>query len=338
MGDIVYSLIPKFKELNVAQDFVKIISWLSGQNLDLVQESENNYKITYKDRPHVAHIGLNLPSKTTNLDTGKITLSVVHGDVYSIRNIKQFAQTAGYKIYSLELNSFIPESPYIRDLTTLSLTPEMLRVFTIYEFDPIFVYESPGQDSIFYARKRGKNEIHIINPYLFDYYLNWGGVSVKSPEFSYEVAPDIERFTQYANRGLIPFSFYDNFGKDIKIFNSSGIDIENPGRKVFIKPIVMQIGNESFQFFTKQGERGAMIIMDKIMEGENLDQTLNRILKEWKLADGYLRAFVAKDIEFDKDKTGLLTPRIMVFVYVERLLKTPEGSQRDWDPIKGEKS
>lgn len=338
MDDVVYFLIPKFKEQTIQEDFKKLLSWLGGQNLELVQQDVSKYKITYKDRPHTAYVELNLPSKTTGSDTGKIMLSVAYGDAYSLRNIKEFTGTAGYKIYSMELNSFIPESPFIRDLTTVSISPELFKVFANYEFEPIFMEEIANQKSIFYARKKGKGAVHIINPYLLDYYMNWSGVTEKSLEFNYEVAPNIERFTQYANRGFIPFSFYDKFGKDIKIYNMSGIDIENPGRKVFVKPIVMQIDDESFQFFTKQGERGAMIIMDKIREGENLDRTLNRILKEWGLADGYLRAYVAKDAEFDKDKTGSLTPRIIVFVYVEKLLKTPAGSQRNWDSIKSEEN
>jgi len=333
MEDIVYFLIPKFKEQKVDIDFKKLTSWLSGQELELIMESEGRYKIAYKDRPHAARLELNLPTGT-GTDQGKIVLRVNHGDAYSLRNIKEFAQTSGYKIYSLELNSFIPEGVFFRDLTTISIDPGILEIFASYDFEPLFIEDLLKPNGIFFARKKGQNEIYIINPYLLEYYTNWGGVTAKSSEFSYEVAPNLEKFTQYANRGLLPISFYDKFKKDIKIFNLSGIDIENPGRKVFIKPIIMQIDNEKFQFFTKQDERGAMIIMDKIREGENLDKSINRVLKEWELADGYLRAVVAREVEFDKDKVGLLTPRIMVFVYVEKLLKMPEGNQRDWDPIR----
>ncbi len=334
MEDIVYFLIPKFKELNVKEDYKKLVSWLGGQDLELVQESEIRHKIIYKDRPHTAFLELNMPNESQDADTGKITLRISHGDAYSLRNIKEFTRTAGYKIYSLELNSFVPESSYIRDLKTLVILPELLKVFAAYEFEPLFIEEVPNQSNIFYARKKGGNQIHIINPYLLEYYMNWGGVTAKSSEFSYEVAEDINKFTLYANRGLLPFSFYNKFGNDIKIYNDSGIDVNNPGRKVFIKPIVLQIDNENFQFYTKQGERGAMILMDKIREGETLDESLNRILKEWGLSEGYLRAFVARNVEFDKDKADLLIPRIMVYVYVEKLLKMPEGSQRNWDPIK----
>ena len=334
MEDTVYFLIPKFKELNVKEDYKKLISWLGGQDLELLQESENKHKIVYKDNPHKANLELSIPTQPQVSDTGKIILRISHGDAYSLRNIKEFTRSAGYKIYSLELNSFVPESPYLRDLTTLAVMPELLKIFAAYEFEPLFIEEIPKQANLFYGRKIGQNQIHIINPYLLEYYMNWGGVTAKSPEFSYEVAEDINKFTLYANRGLLPFSFYSKFGNDIKIYNDSGIDIDNPGRKVFIKPIVLQIDNESFQFYTKQGERGAMILMDKIREGETLDISLNRILKEWGLSDGYLRAFVARNVEFDKDRNDLLTPRIMVYVYVEKLLKTPEGGQRDWDPIK----
>ncbi len=333
MEEVAYFLIPKFKELDLKEDFKKLMSWLSSQEVSLVQESEYRYKITYKDKPHIAYLELNLTTHDQDLDVGKIILRVNHGDIYSLRNIKEFTRTAGYKIYNLEINSFVPESPYIHDVTTIAISPELHRILIGYGFEPIFIEETYDQKNIIYARKKGGKEIYIINPYLIEYYVNWGGVTVKSPEFSYEVAEDIDRFVLYANRGLIPPSFYSKYGKDIKIYNESGIDTNNPGRKIFVKPIVMQLDNENFQFYTKQSERGATILMDKIREGESLDQTLNRILKEWKLSDGYLRAFVAKDIEFDKDKEGFLIPRIMVYVYVEKLLKTLEGSQRNWDPI-----
>jgi len=46
-----------------------------------------------------------------------------------------------------------------------------------------------------------------------------------------------------------------------------------------------------------------------------------------------LRAFVRKDLEFDKDREGYITPRLIVDVYVEKILKKPAGSERSWVPI-----
>jgi hypothetical protein len=96
----------------------------------------------------------------------------------------------------------------------------------------------------------------------------------------------------------------------------------------------MQIDDEEYNFFTKKGERGSQIMMDKIRNGETLDIMLNRVLKEWGLADGYLRALVRREIEFDKDRDGYVTPRITVNVYVEKLIKELQGSDRSWDSLK----
>lgn len=135
------------------------------------------------------------------------------------------------------------------------------------------------------------------------------------------------------DRNVIPTFFYQKYHKDLKILNFSGVDIENPGRKVFVKPFIAEVDDENFNIHTIQGEKGAMILMDKIREGETLDKMLNRILKEWGVADGYLRAFVRKDLEFDKDREGYITPRLIVDVYVEKYLKKPAGSERSWVSI-----
>lgn len=334
MENATYFLIPKFREQNLEEDYKKLLSWFEKQETKIVEERENGFRITYVNIPQNIYIELQHANQSQGLDIGKIMLQVSFGDSYSIRNIKEFANVVGYKIYSLQLKSFIPRSPYIQDLTNLPIKPELIKIFSDNEFEPLFVEEVPQQGTSFFARKKGKEEIHIINPGLLNYYLNWN-TNIKSGEFSYQVAENIQRFTLYADRGLIPFTFYNMYGKGMKIFNLSGIDLNNPQRKIFIKPIVRQIDSEENNFFnTKQDERGSMILMDKIREGENLDMTLNRILKEWKLADSYLRALVAGEVEFDKDKAGILIPRVIVFVYVEKILKTPEATQRGWDPIK----
>lgn len=332
MEAVTYFLLPRLKEQDISEDFKKLLSWLNEQGVEITKESEARFRINYQDRPHVAHLGLTGPTdQALQGDTGRITLEVSRADAYTIRNIKTFAQDVGYRIYNLELNTFLPEASNVRDLTTLTLSPEIQKVFVEYNFEPLFLAELFDDHHVFYARRKGQEEINIVNPYLVNYHITWNEFSAKSNEFSYVVAPNIERFVQYMDRGLIPYSFYENYGRDLKITNLSGIKIDNPGRKLFVKPLVMQIDDEDFRFFTKQGERGSMIIMDKIRKGETLDTMLNRILKEWGLADGYLRALVRREVEFDKDRDGFITPRIIVNVYVAKLLKKPAGSDRSWD-------
>lgn len=333
MENATYFLTPKFAEQNLEEDYKKLLSWLESQGTKLDQE-KNGFRITYKNYPGTAYIELQSANQSQVLGVGKIMLQISSGNSYSIDNLKEFAKMVGYKIYSLQLKSFIPQSPYMKDLMNLSIKPELIKIFSDNEFEPLFIKEAPQQGTSFFARKKGKEEIHIINPSLLNYYLNWNSTT-KSEEFSYQVAENIQRFTLYADRGLIPSTFYNMYGKSMKIFNLSGIDLNNPKRKIFIKPVVRQIDSEKNEFFNiKQDERGSMILMDKIREGESLDITLNRILKEWKIADSYLKALVIGKVEFDKDKAGLLIPRVIVFVYVEKILKTPKAAQRGWDPIK----
>lgn len=325
MEEILYFLIPEFDNAIVSQDFKKLISWLSGQqDIVLTKETENKYKIAYKNRPHVSSI---------EFANQKIDVRIHFGDSYTIYNLKSFVVEARYRIYNFTRNYFIPKAYYIRDLSTMSFPPDIMKVFSDYGFDPVFVAETENNKLIHFAVKRDTKEVHIINPYLIDYYMNWGGVSTKSDEFSYVVADDINKFSLYADRGLIPFNFYFQYGKDCKILNFSNINLDKPDRKIFVKPIVTELNDPNFQFFTKQDERGSMIIMDKILEGETLDNTINRIINEQKMADSYLRAIVSKDVEFDKDKAGILTPRVTVFVYVDKLLSKPPKIDQSWDSI-----
>lgn len=334
METVVYFLTPKQKEQNIKEDFKKLVSGLSERQVELTKLSETRYKISYSDRPHVSHIELSLPAKDVfQRDAGKITLETTRADSVSIYSLRAFARDIGYRVFSVELGSYLPEAPWIRDLLTLSLSPEIQKAFALYGLEPLFLAETNPKHT-FYARKKDGGQVHIVNPFLMEYHLAWGEFNSKSPEFNYEVAPNLERFVQYLDRNLVPIYFYEKYGKDLKIRNTSEINIDNPGRKLFVKPIVYQIDDENFRFFMKQGEKGSMIVMDKIREGETLDAMLNRVLKDWGLADGYLRAFVADLVEFDKDKEGIITPRIIVHVYVEKLLKKPAGSDRSWEPIK----
>lgn len=80
--------------------------------------------------------------------------------------------------------------------------------------------------------------------------------------------------------------------------------------------------------------------MDKIRQGETLDTTLKRILsEELKIAHDYLGAFVSDEVEFDRDRDGIITPRLVVWVYVDKIgkerPKVVQMSQTGWQSVGG---
>jgi len=327
-------LISKGIKQNITEEFGDLLTYFKRESYEIHEISKTKYSAIREELIR-AEIELVSDEKEQSLKVGKDNIIVrCFSDSVNVSLItRSFAANRNYKVYNSVLKSFLPSYIAFMDLTGTVTDPEKTKILDKYGLEPIFLFEN----DIYFARKKGKKPIYIVNPYLIDYYLMWKNYDkadfVQSPEFYYEVAPDIQRFVQYADRNVIPTFFYQKYQKDIKIFNFSGVDIENPGRKVFVKPFITEIDDDNFNIHTIQEEKGAMILMDKIREGETLDQMLNRVLKEWGVADGYLRALVRRDLEFDKDKEGYITPRLIVNVYVEKILKKPVGSERSWVSI-----
>jgi alpha-N-acetylglucosamine transferase len=87
-------------------------------------------------------------------------------------------------------------------------------------------------------------------------------------------------------------------------------------------------------FYKLSGEHSSLIYMDKIRKDETLEDTLERILQELGIAETFIRARVFGDIEFDRDKDGILTPRLLVQVFVDKIEKNEEiiaKSKRSWN-------
>lgn len=322
MEHVEYSFSPNLTGADVVGDFKKLVSWLAQQKeVELTKVADDLYKITYANRSHTSHLSLNRPKSIIELVESR-------SDSHSISVFKGFAIDFNYQIYNHELESIIPVNLNIRDLTTLTIKPEFKAVFDNYNFEPLFLADFEG--GTFFVRPKGKEEIHIVNPYLINYYLAWK-TNDKSQEFSYSVAPNIQQFSIFAERGLIPENFYRFYGKDLKVFNYSGIDINNPRRKIFVKPFIFEISDPQFRAYLRQSEKGALLAMDKIIEGETFDQTIIRILKDLGIAEDYIRARVRQELEFDKDRNGYITPRLIAEVFVEKIKKAPAGSDRSWE-------
>lgn len=177
----------------------------------------------------------------------------------------------------------------------------------------------------YYAISKEDNSVHFINDNLLYHLVVIENEDLKTNEFSYKVANDIEDFVRKYDFGLIPTNFYEYFNKPFKILNFSGFDIENPGRKVFVKPYILEFDSDKSEFFKIAWDESALLFMDKIRHGETLNETILRILREeLKVSENYVGATVSRIVEYDLDKRDILTPRLIVRIFVEKAQLTVE--------------
>ncbi|MFC1722385.1 hypothetical protein ACFL0C_01910 [Patescibacteria group bacterium] len=141
----------------------------------------------------------------------------------------------------------------------------------------------------------------------------------------------MEDFVRKFDFEIIPTNFYEFYRRSFKIINFSEFNIEDPGRKVFVKPYILEFDNDKNDFFKIAWDQSALLFMDKIRKDETLNDTILRILKEeLKIADDYVGATVARVIEYDLDRHNNLTPRIVVRVFIENAhLTNEQKAQKD---------
>lgn len=184
----------------------------------------------------------------------------------------------------------------------------------------------------YYAESKLDGSIHILNDKMLDYVSKKENQSL-SKEFSYKVADSMQDFARKYDLGLVPSSFYQNYGFPTKIINETYFDAFHISRKVFIDPYVWDFDDEHDYRYYKNIETG-MHLMDKVRSGENLNDAIKRTLREeLKVANDYVGARVW-GIDFDRDREGILTPRLRISVYVHGMAEKHRSAAHDWVSIK----
>lgn len=184
----------------------------------------------------------------------------------------------------------------------------------------------------YYAEHRRDGTMHIINIAMLQYVSRKDNQAI-SREFSYQVADSMHDFAKKYDVGLVPTSFYENYGIPTKIINHTYFDAFHIDRKVFIDPYVWDFGDEHDYRYYANTETGRHL-MDKVRSGENLDDAIRRTLREeLRVADDYIGARIW-GIDFDRDKEGILTPRLKLNVFVNGLTQTHRSDDHDWVSLK----
>lgn len=342
MDKVKYQLVKDSYE-NLNEDLNKLISFLNltpGIRADInlhnpyeIDVSYSYMKISFKAL--IEFSGSKVISGEIRAVQSIVMLSCEPIDNVIPNVVKVGANQLGFRLFSQALNSFIPRDPTLLDVTTEILLQKPSEILKAKNFKPIFMFRN---STAVYAENISDNSIHFINEYLLNYFIKFGSKEGEStPEFSYKVSPNLKLFVPLYDNGLIPLNFYEYYKKPLKIVNHSNFDIHKPNRKIFIQPLVFEL-NENKQSFESIAPRGsAALIADKIRPGEDLDIAIKRYLNEqYDITSDYIGAVVLRDIEFDRDREGLLTPRLIVRVFVEKIEnkeRFEEKAQRGWTSI-----
>jgi len=248
--------------------------------------------------------------------------------------VKICSSHLGFRLFSQSIGSFLPRDPNLLDITAEIVLPEASKVLRARNFRPVFVFRN---SAAIYAESLSDHSVHFINEYILNYYMKFGFKEDGTySEFSYKVAPNVKMFIPLYDSSLVPSNFYSYYKKPLKIINYSSFNIENPNRKIFIQPLLFELNEPKQQFIPIASRGSAALIADKIRTGENLDAALKRYLQEQVGIHDYIGAVAHRNIEFDRDKEGKLTPRLIVNVFVENIVnrdKFEEKAQRGWTSI-----
>ncbi len=320
-SDFVYQLRDSYAFVDVVQDSPDTIS-ISGQSI---------YKSELK------HLTFDKPESFSRFSFC-IKLTIGSEDYITFGKLRQFLsrQRDLFRVFSQQLNCYLPIDIDLVSLEFGSVNIKSFEILKKYGLRPIYYSQ---EFKVYYAiDKTGK--VHIVNPYLLKYIFDKEIPESTLAELNYPVAPSLDLFSAMHDKRLIPLEFYEYYQKPTKIINDSQFNIDNPSRKVFVKPYILEFKKDTGEFYTYAGPDGAsMLLMSKILKGENLDLCLKRVLKdELKIATDYLGAYITKEIEFDRDREGILTPRLVVFVYIEKIIdkaKSLQQSQTGWRSVDG---
>jgi hypothetical protein len=324
----------RFNSLNPQEDYQHFLTSLSSRNGIILEKGDNQVKIRYEQRGFKANFILTSSPTTIVGGSGANMMLQCEGeDDISPALFRHEAEKLEYRLYSLELGSFLPIDPdLLLASSQLTFNEKMSEIFNTKGFVPVF-----GNLNSLYAKNISDGSIHIINIALLEYFLQYGVEQNPTPEFSYKVATNLNKFVALYDENLIPLHFYSKYNKPLKIFNYSNFDIENIDRKVFIQPILYSYNEVKQAFEIATSEKSAFNFADKVRPGETLEQSLYRIItQDLHVADDYIRARVTSKIDFDRDKDGVLTPRLWICIYCALVNLDDDQkakSQRGWTSL-----
>lgn len=323
-------------------NFQKLTSALKswrGLSFYRATEREFNFAYAYNDRIFRANLLLSAKQdqKYGQEVSGRafVVLNCEKVDGSTVNLLKLIVDQLGYRIYDPELNCYLPRENNLYGLSSGIIDTQ--HESTMYKFglSPVFYI---GGTNIYYARHNQDKTIHLVNPYLLNFFTLQKIVLEQSKDFSYIVAPDLAYFVAMYDRGLIPNNFYQYQGKSTKIINKSGIALDKLVRKMMLKLFIYTFERKEQSFTQIDYNKLPAVPTDQLKAGEAFTDAIKRIINtELKLDTELIGVVISDYIEFDRDELGQLTPRLRVSLYLNWInQETARLSQRQqsWFPLR----
>lgn len=221
------------------------------------------------------------------------------------------------EIIDQSTETIIPLSSHIYPINWHGMNPELVIILARLGFGD--GYYDIKDKAIYVCADDGS--VHIINERLVEYLMTTHFRETDQlRDLTYRVADNPSQFALKCDKQLVPRHFYSYLGKQTKILNDSGWDIESIRQKVFVRPMIYELRGDMRFYYCQTTYSGETLLMDKIRKGETLNDTLIRVLsEELKIAQDYVVAVVNYQTEFDRDRNGVITPRLKAYVFVDSI-------------------
>lgn len=315
METVSYYLV-RFAVVDAREDFEKMVAGFAKHPAIRIERTE------------VETITASVGALTISLSLAKTQasqLSEPHGLVIArcgesegaLSILRAIANDVGYRVYNPDKGFFYPSQTQLLWSSDIVLNEKYIGVLGAKGFTPLFHYDRTIAG---YAQSKQDTRIYFINPYLLGYFMKFGLDNQDNPEFSYPVADTLPMFVAYHDQGLIPQAFYEYYRRSLHIINNSNISLRHVERKLFLQPVFYTFDKVKQQFVPVASPDAAIHYADKIRRGESIEEAIHRMLHEALGYDGqFLRVRVDGDMEFDRDKEGILTPRLHAHIFLQDL-------------------
>ena len=216
-------------------------------------------------------------------------------------------------LYSTWLGADLPRDPKLTNLFPSMISERWKKLMRELELTPVY----GNVDGTCWYAENSRNGVDIVNFALMVFCASHGTRGLRRDDLSYEVAPDLATFAALSDVDLIPSDYFRYQGEDLKILNASSLNIQNPGRKVFVRPR-FYLGFSREKPIDQHAPDGTAVErMTRITKTESMVPALAEILTSYGLSGEFIRARVLNFLEYDLDSQNRITPRVLVEVFLD---------------------
>jgi len=308
---IQYYLVKTGGNTIITKDLAIITDQLGTYNNDGIALKREEFSLTiyYNDMATKSVLSIdNAPLVSDTSISGQITLTCEKNDSLSLNMLRNIVKNMGYRIFNPELGCYISNDSDLLDLTTFTTNSKITKIIADNGFKPLFNYRN---SLIFFAKKAKDDSVYQINSHLLLHLAENAAAPFKEKDFYKKVAPDLGHFIALYDKGMVQGNFYSKTGK---IVNQSGFNVNRLKRSVFVRPVFFRYSPEkqSFVQISRTLDR-----RDSLAPGTSVRAYATSVLDQLKIQGKYTATKVTRNIGYEKNLQGKLTPRLNVVIFVD---------------------